>query len=165
MKRNIDLIIKAIDDYLVLSKIEFIDPVNGGVLLEKKGLLKDSKDRPGLPLRNLLRKGLIPHAYQVSGRGSSWIIPLSTKGASNYIFKKVQKNNIKKGKTEFTSQEISEIKNLILVKTSASSKEQKLVRHRIRNIGFYFSSFYNGKTKYDLDNFNKLIANGSIRQI
>lgn len=165
MKHNIDLIIKAIDEYLVSSKIEFIDPVNAGLLLQKKGLLKDSRDRPGLPLRNLLRAGLIPHAYQVSGRGSSWIIPLSTKGASNYVFKKGEKNNSKKGKTEFTKQEILEIKNLILAKTEASSKKQKSLRQQIRKIGFYFSNFYTGKTLYDLDSFNKLLENGSIKQI
>ena len=47
-------------------------------LLDKAGLLKDNPQRPGLPLRNKLRKGELPYAYQVAGKGSEWVIPLST---------------------------------------------------------------------------------------
>ena len=36
--------------------------------LDRMGLLKDSLQRPGLPLRNLLRDGKIEHAYQEAGR-------------------------------------------------------------------------------------------------
>jgi hypothetical protein len=47
--------------------------------------LKDSKDSPGKPLRDLLRKGGIPHAYQVGGKRSSWTIPKSRKSAYTLI--------------------------------------------------------------------------------
>jgi hypothetical protein len=36
--------------------------------LDRLGLLRDSPSRPGKPLRNLLRAGLIAHAYQEGGR-------------------------------------------------------------------------------------------------
>lgn len=42
--------------------------------LEKAGLLNDSENRPGRPLRKLLRAGYFPHAYKENGR---WVIPCS----------------------------------------------------------------------------------------
>ena len=41
-------------------------------LLEKAGILKDSKHRPGLPLRNYLRAGRIEGAYQYPNK--RWVI-------------------------------------------------------------------------------------------
>ena len=73
MKR-IDAIIAAIDDFLVKTKQEFTTPVEINKYLERIGLLNDSSDRPGLPLRKLLRAGEISHAYQV---GTNWRIPHS----------------------------------------------------------------------------------------
>ena len=80
-------ITKFIDDYLTKSGKIGIDPVEANALLEKAGILRDSKNRPGKPLRDLLRKGQLPHAFQAGGKGSSWTIPHSSKGkslASNY---------------------------------------------------------------------------------
>lgn len=79
-------IIKFLDDYLVRTGKASLDPVEANALLAKAGLLTDSKDRPGKPLRNLLRKGKLPHASQSGGSGSSWIIPHSAnrKRGSNY---------------------------------------------------------------------------------
>jgi len=76
-------IIKFIDDYLTKSGRTNIDPVEANSLLAKAGVLRDSKDRPGKPLRDLLRKGQLPHAFQVGGKGSSWTIPHSSKGNSS----------------------------------------------------------------------------------
>lgn len=76
-------IIKFIDDYLTKSGRTSIDPVEANSLLAKAGILRDSKDRPGKPLRDLLRKGQLPHAFQASGKGSSWTIPHSNKGKSS----------------------------------------------------------------------------------
>lgn len=70
-------IITFIDDHIEKTGKTFIDPVEGNQLLERAGILNDSKHRPGLPLRNILRAGLIPHACQRAGKGSSWIIPPS----------------------------------------------------------------------------------------
>lgn len=76
---SIKAIVKHLDDYLELSGRQSIDPVEANALLEKAGLLRDSKDRPGKPLRDLLRKGQISHAFQSGGKGSSWTIPHSVK--------------------------------------------------------------------------------------
>ena len=74
------VITKYLDDYLTNSGRADIDPVEANSLLAKAGILKDSKDRPGKPLRGLLRKGQLPHAFQAGGKGSSWTIPHSSKG-------------------------------------------------------------------------------------
>ena len=55
---------KFIDDYLTKSGRADIDPLEANALLAKAGILKDSKDRPGKPLRDLLRKGQLPHAFK-----------------------------------------------------------------------------------------------------
>ncbi len=75
---NINAIISFLDDFLTKTGRISIDPVEANALLAKAGLLRDSKDRPGKPLRDILRKGVILHAFQSGGKGSSWIIPLST---------------------------------------------------------------------------------------
>jgi len=75
-------ITKFIDDYLTKSGRVHIDAVEANALLAKSEILKDSKDRPGKTLRDLLRKGLLPHAFQKSGKGSPWTIPHSNSGAS-----------------------------------------------------------------------------------
>ncbi|HMR47382.1 MAG TPA: DNA-deoxyinosine glycosylase [Bacteroidia bacterium] len=80
-------ITKFLDDYLTKSGKTSIDPVEANSLLDREGILRDNKNRPGKPLRDLLRKGQLPHAFQAEGKGSNWIIPHSSKGkssASNY---------------------------------------------------------------------------------
>lgn len=74
---NIREIIGYLDSFLTKNGRKSIDPVEANALLAKAGLLRDSRDRPGKPLRDLLRKGLLPHAYQPGGKGSSWVIPHS----------------------------------------------------------------------------------------
>ena len=54
-----------------------LDAVTAGAILDKAGVLRDSQQRPGLPLRKLLRDGLIPGAYQIPARPyGRWHIPL-----------------------------------------------------------------------------------------
>lgn len=92
-------ITKFLDDYLTKSGRADIGPVEANALLAKAGILRDSKDRPGKPLRDLLRKGKLPHAYQPDGKGSNWVIPHSNKGQSffsNYTSVKQQKKSTKK---------------------------------------------------------------------
>lgn len=69
-------IISAIDKYLERTGQSSIGPVEANEMLAKAGLLRDSKDRPGKPLRDLLRKGQIPHAFQSGGKGTEWTIPI-----------------------------------------------------------------------------------------
>ena len=73
-----DKIVNFLDEYLRKTDKESIGAVEANALLDKAGLLKDNPQRPGLPLRNKLRKGELPYAYQVAGKGSEWVIPLST---------------------------------------------------------------------------------------
>jgi len=54
-----------------------VGPVEANAVLEQAGILDDRAPRPGRPLRVLLREGHIPHAYQVGGKNTVWIIPHS----------------------------------------------------------------------------------------
>lgn len=84
---DIEAIIEYLDNYLMKTGRQSIDPVEANAILANAGLLGDSKDRPGKPLRDLLRKGKLAHAFQSGGKGSVWTIPHSskrTKGPSNY---------------------------------------------------------------------------------
>ena len=74
---NITQLIEYIDKYLIRNNQTDITPVDANKLLAQAGLLSDSKNHPGLPLRELLRDGKIPHAYQI---GSKWHIPHSKNG-------------------------------------------------------------------------------------
>ena len=67
-----------LDEYLQKTGRESIGAVEANALLDKAGILKDNPQKPGLPLRNKLRNGELPYAYQVVGKGSEWVIPLST---------------------------------------------------------------------------------------
>lgn len=62
----------AIENFLIRERKFETNPVEAGAYLDRIGLLKDSKDRPGKPLRDILRKGQLSHAYQ---NGNRWIIP------------------------------------------------------------------------------------------
>ncbi|MBK9525246.1 MAG: hypothetical protein IPO39_10940 [Bacteroidetes bacterium] len=80
-------IIECLDNYMTRKGLKSINAIEANAVLAKAGLLADSKERPGKPLRDLLRKGKLPHAYQTGGKGSAWIIPLSKTGkavSSNY---------------------------------------------------------------------------------
>lgn len=77
---NIEKIIKAIDSFIDKNIENETTPVDVNPYLEKLGLLNDSNTRKGKPLRDILRKGLIPHAYQV---GNRWHIPKSNDTGNN----------------------------------------------------------------------------------
>jgi len=85
MSKDIKAIINYLDTYLTRTGRPSIDPVEANAVLAKAGLLSDSKDRPGKPLRNLLRDGQLPHAFQSGGKGSSWTIPHSSKKTSKIV--------------------------------------------------------------------------------
>lgn len=109
-------IIKFLDDYLTKSGRADIDPVEANDLLAKAGILKDSKDRPGKPLRDLLRKGKLPHAFQAGGKGSGWTIPHSSKGksaVSNYSSTNQQTKKVATVKTTKATETTTDISQLI----------------------------------------------------
>lgn len=95
---NINQIVAYLDNYLVKTNRKTIEPVEANEILERAGLLKDSEDRPGKPLRELLRKGLLPHAFQLGGKGTGWTIPHSNTKTQKTINSNVvskQSQNIK----------------------------------------------------------------------
>lgn len=87
-------IVAYLDDYLSRNRIRSIGPVEANALLDKAGLLKDKQGK-GKPLRALLRKGFLPHAYQSSGKHSRWTISHSASRIENSIYK-MEKRPIKK---------------------------------------------------------------------
>jgi hypothetical protein len=92
---EIKTIIEFLDKYLEKTGRNYIDPVEANIILEKAGLLRNSKDRPGKPLRDLLRKGHLPHAFQSGGKGTAWTIPHSKNHKiinSNYSIQNFKKN-------------------------------------------------------------------------
>ena len=100
---NVKSIIEHIDKYLTESDRISIDPVEANEILEKAELLRNSKDRSGKPLRNLLRNGRLPHAFQLGGKGTKWTIPHSNKGKtknSNYSNTSNKKALLVKGKSK-----------------------------------------------------------------
>lgn len=90
---DIERIIKAIDEFLERKHQQITTPVEINPYLETKGLLNDSASRPGLPIRKILRKGQIPHAYQI---GVNWQIPHSGKTSRN--LKPTPNSNLEKEK-------------------------------------------------------------------
>jgi len=105
---NITAIISHLDKYLLQTGQQSIGPVEANAILAKAGLLKDNNLRKGKPLRELLRAGKIPHAYQAGGKGSEWTIPNSKKGkatTSNYLTVKqpLKKTSVTKARTQAVS--------------------------------------------------------------
>ena len=70
-------VIAGIDQYLERTGKSSVGPVEANAALEQMGILNDRGLRPGLPLRKLLRDGLLPHAYQPGGKDTEWVIPHS----------------------------------------------------------------------------------------
>ncbi|NLA14693.1 MAG: hypothetical protein GX867_10630 [Tissierellia bacterium] len=81
--KDTNKIIKYLDDYLMKNHIQFISAPEANKILEEAGLLKDSNNNTGKPLRELLRKGYFPHAYQENGKNSRWKIPHSKNDTVN----------------------------------------------------------------------------------
>lgn len=91
-----------LDEYLEKSNRKSIGADEANELLAKSGILKDNKSRAGKPLRDLLRKGTLPHAFQMDGKGSSWIISHSTNIKNrllNHLSVNRQTNDIVTNKT------------------------------------------------------------------
>lgn len=82
---NITKIINCIDDYLMITGDKYVTVCEAAKLLHQKRLLKGSPSKPGTPLRKLLRERKIPHAYQMEGRYSMWLIPMSPKTRSKKL--------------------------------------------------------------------------------
>lgn len=71
---DINRIIALIDKYLEITGLNRVEANEISIYLEKDGVLRHSTDRPGSPLRKLLRAGKIPNAEQPGGKHTSWYI-------------------------------------------------------------------------------------------
>ena len=69
---DIDKINRFIQDWLRQSKSSQVSAIDAAKWLDRADLLKDSKSRPGLPLRKLLRDHLI--VGQVQEVNDRWFI-------------------------------------------------------------------------------------------
>lgn len=119
MCKDIKGIITHLDTYLSRTGQPTIDPVEANAILSRAGLLTDSKDRPGKPLRDLLRKGLLPHAFQSGGKGSSWTIPHSSKRTSKIaptvsVSTKVEKPTRVIKTTQVSTADISQLEKILM---------------------------------------------------
>jgi len=66
-----------------------------------------------------------------------------------------------KGKNVFSKREIELIEALIIKRCNAESAQQKNIRSKMRNLGFYGSDY--GISDMTIDKFHRLIANGEIQ--
>jgi hypothetical protein len=68
--------IKKINEFIQAQmrekKIDQCGAIEASVWLERKGILRNDKSKPGRPLRVLLRKGMIKGAK--IGQGGRWVI-------------------------------------------------------------------------------------------
>ena len=109
---EISKIINLIDKFLEKKHLSKTTPVEISPILENYSLLKDSASRPGKPLRELLRKGKIPHAYQI---GVNWFIPHSKgKSIKKVIDKKVEIGKVRARKVLTTGHKLEPIGELII---------------------------------------------------
>jgi len=87
---DIKEIIAAIDEFLERKQQETTTPVEINPYLEKLGLLKNSNSRNGKPIREKLRDGEIPYAYQIS---TKWFIPHSGNTSKKSLLSKNKISN------------------------------------------------------------------------
>lgn len=71
-RADVEAIGRFLQDELRKRGMDEVAAVEAARWLEKAGILKNSQDRPGLPLRNLLRKGLVPGQRQETN--NRWFI-------------------------------------------------------------------------------------------
>lgn len=75
-------IIDTLDEYMLRTGKESLTAIEAGEILAKKGILKEQSIK-GYNLRKKLRNGEKPHAYQVKGKYSKWVIPISPQRKGN----------------------------------------------------------------------------------
>jgi hypothetical protein len=69
-----------------------------------------------------------------------------------------------KGRDTFTSDEVVAIRRLLREKAKADGAGQKSVRSKLRKLGFYISDFAFGEAGFEVADFDRLVANGTIKE-
>ena len=129
-------IIKEIDKLIEDTNSQFVFAVEVNAYLARKGLLKDDKHRPGKPLRDLLRKGSIPHAFQISRK---WHIPHSRMKGNDSIptaENKIENTNTNsRGRLDIkrSGNKLEPIKMLIseLIENNSKIKPELYYEHKV----------------------------------
>ena len=121
-----------LDEYLEKSNRKSIGAVEANELLAKSGILKDNESRAGKPLRDLLRKGTLPHAFQMNGKGSSWIIPHSTNTKNRLLNHPSVKRQINDIVTNKTSKKTNEPINTSKLKKQLDQARNKYKPEKVK---------------------------------
>lgn len=66
---------------------------------------------------------------------------------------------------EFTKKEYEEIRELTRQKMAAPSNKQKVIRAKIRRLGFYWNDYNSSKTPFNLKTLEQLFDNGTLRLV
>ena len=68
-----------------------------------------------------------------------------------------------KGRTTFSARRIRRIRRLLIAKIAAPRPQQKAIREKIRNTGFYISDFRTTSRAFTAEDLDDLIASGAIK--
>lgn len=63
---------------------------------------------------------------------------------------------------EFSTNEADHIRNLLREKLTSDRETQKVIRGKLRRLGFYISSFRQGGDGFSEEDFQQLIVEGKI---
>lgn len=74
---EVQRIIATLDQELERLHKSFFTPYEAAELLARRGLTTVTPSDHGWTVRNLIKKGAFPHAYQLAGAHSHWVIPHS----------------------------------------------------------------------------------------
>lgn len=129
MEKNHELT-SAIDHYLTINSLEFIDAVTVAKYLDEIKVLRDSPQRPGKNLRIHLRNGDIPHAYQINKR---WFIPMSSNVSHRLNKREKMQSNFKP----------SNIKYLILAEAPPNNIDRYFYYEDVPNHDYLFLGIMN----------------------
>ena len=73
---DVERVIRCLDADLERKGKARLTAIEANELLSSEGILRDSKTKPGAPLRRVLRQGFLPHAYQEPDKPyGKWFIP------------------------------------------------------------------------------------------
>lgn len=67
------------------------------------------------------------------------------------------------GRNEFTNSEIDEIRAALRELRHADQGRQKVIRSRLRRIGFYITDFSHSAEGFTVSDFDEMLARGTIR--
>ncbi len=67
-----------------------------------------------------------------------------------------------KGKSSFTNDEVKKIEELLEKIRSSKRKKQLFLRNQLRGLGFYIINYCSSRNGFTVEDFRKLVRDGSI---